>query len=155
MYPGIFYTHLLLLLQKWREKCGSKQTSQVTFENSFSAVVRFFACSFVRLVCSFAGVPVRSFFYLFFSCSFVRLFVCSFVRLFVCAFVRLFVLSAMKLVFAFITEVSTTQPESSSEEEEERPSSLGIPSESSDSDDEQGILEFSFLSLFFCLLLSR
>ncbi|XP_078343214.1 cadherin EGF LAG seven-pass G-type receptor 1-like [Oculina patagonica] len=35
------------------------------------------------------------------------------------------------------SEVSTTQPESSSEEEEERPSSPGIPSDSSDSDDEQ------------------
>ena len=50
----------------------------------------------------------------------------------------------MKLVFLF-AEVSTTQPESSSEEEEERPSSPGIPSDSSDSDDEQGTLSYSLL----------
>lgn len=58
----------------------------------------------------------------------------------------------MDLLFVFIAEVSTTQPESSSEEEEERPSSPGIPSDSSDSDDEQGALQFSLLlvSFFVC-----
>lgn len=55
----------------------------------------------------------------------------------------------MDLLFVFIAEVSTTQPESSSEEEEERPSSPGIPSDSSDSDDEQGALQFSLLLVFF------
>ncbi|XP_027058065.1 hepatoma-derived growth factor-related protein 2-like [Pocillopora damicornis] len=35
------------------------------------------------------------------------------------------------------SEVSTTQPESSSEEEDERPSSPGLPSDSSDSEDDQ------------------
>ena len=45
------------------------------------------------------------------------------------------------LCFCFVcvgTEASTTQPESSSEEEEGGPSSHGVASESSDSEDEQG-----------------
>lgn len=41
----------------------------------------------------------------------------------------------MSCIFA---EASTTQPESSSEEEGERPSSRGIASESSDSEDDLG-----------------
>ena len=61
----------------------------------------------------------------------------------------------MNSLFVFIVEVSTTQPESSSEEEEERPSSPGIPSDTSDSDDEQGTLPQSLLlvSVLICLLL--
>ena len=95
----------LLLLQKWREKCGSKQTSQVKLENSVeNTVVRFFVCSFVRLVvCSFVRSFARSF-----ARSFVRLFVRSLVRLPVRLFVRsfgqsvarLFVLSSMNLVLS-------------------------------------------------------
>lgn len=75
-----------------------------------------------------------------------------FVRLFVPTFVNSFVLSSVNFLFAFIAEVSTTQPESSSEEEEERPSSPGIPSDSSDSDDEQGTIQYSLLCvcLFLC-----
>ena len=46
-----------------------------------------------------------------------------------------------------VTEASTTQPESSSEEEEERPSSRGIASDSSDSEDENGT--------FFALYIQR
>ena len=57
------------------------------------------------------------------------------------------VLSSMNVVFAIIAEVSTTQPESSSEEEEERPSSPGIPSDSSDSDDGHGQYPSTFLAL--------
>ena len=43
------------------------------------------------------------------------------------------------------TEASTTQPESSSEEEAEGPSSRGVASESSDSEDDQGGTVFIFL----------
>ena len=43
-------------------------------------------------------------------------------------------------------EASTTQPESSSEEEEERPSSHGVASESSDSEDDQGTVDGLFIS---------
>ena len=48
------------------------------------------------------------------------------------------------LFACWVTEASTTQPESSSEEEEERPSSRGIASDSSDSEDENG----TFLALY-------
>ena len=49
--------------------------------------------------------------------------------------------SFVKLTYyLFVAEVSTTQPESSSEEEDERPSSLGVVSDSTDSEDEQGTM---------------
>ena len=51
------------------------------------------------------------------------------------------------LFACWVTEASTTQPESSSEEEEERPSSRGIASDSSDSEDENGT--------FFALYIQR
>ena len=44
----------------------------------------------------------------------------------------------LPIFIIFFPEVSTTQPESSSEEEDERPSSPGLPSDSSDSEDDQG-----------------
>ena len=62
--------------------------------------------------------------------------------LFVCLFIHL-----------FVVEASTTQPESSSEEEDERPSSHGVASDSSDSEDEQGTsLSFLQLEAFHCSL---
>ena len=190
LHISTFEFSFLLLLQKWREKCGSKQTSQVKLENSVSAafhllvcssrrlpvrkvvrwlvgsfirwfvgsLVRWFVGSFARslarsLARSFVRSLVRSFFRSFvrsFARSFVCLFVCSFVRSVSQSLVRSFVRSFIhELGFVFIAEVSTTQPESSSEEEEERPSSPGIPSDTSDSDDEQGALQYSLLLVSF------
>ena len=49
-----------------------------------------------------------------------------------------YVFALIAFLIFFSPEVSTTQPESSSEEEDERPSSPGLPSDSSDSEDDQG-----------------
>ena len=104
-----------------------------------SSLVRSHACC---LVCLFVCL---------FRCLvFARSVVGLFVRMCIRTFLYSFVLSSVNFLFASIAEVSTTQPESSSEEEEERPSSPGMPSESSDSDDEHGTIQYSLLcaSLF-------